>query len=231
MNNSRNFTNDIYFCSNYNIIDLDEEGKNIFNIIEYKLIFNEEELYESNFSNNIENKALFQGNGSIKKCKSKESEDEKSSSFVTKFSKNSNIEVKKQKYKITNINYSDLLYILDIDKNYKKLDDENILDMNKKELINFDKEKIELKINELENIIKKSNFEIKNRCLRKNVRLKLYKALYFGLKKINLRDIKIICLYIENQGKLIDNSMTDKYKEFIDNIFKNISHEIKKILD
>ena len=219
-----------YFCSNYNIMDLEEEGKNISNIIENKSIINEEQLYENNCVDHIEKKALSQGNESKKKSKSNETEDEKSSSFGTKFSKISNIEEKKQKYKIRKLDYCDLLYILDIDKDYKKLNDENIFDMNKKELIDFDKEKIEIKIKELENLIKKSNVEIKNRFLRKIVCLKLYKALNFGLKNFNLKesDIKIICLYIENQGRIIDNSMTDKYKEFIGNIFKNISCEIKK---
>ena len=173
---------------------------------------------------------MSQGTESKKKSKSNDSDEEKSSSFGSKYSKFSNIEEKKQKFKICKLDYNDLLYILDIDKNYKKLNCENSIDMNKKEIINFDKEKIELKINELENIIKNSSVEIKNRYLRKIVCLKLHKALNYGLKNYNLResDIKIICLYIENQGRIIDNSMTDKYKEFINNIFKNISCEIKK---
>ncbi len=219
-----------YFCSNYNIMDLEEEGKNISNIIENKSINNEEEFNESNSSENSEKKALSRGSESKKKSKSNESEEEKSSSFVSKFSKISNIEEKKQKYKIRKLDYNDIFYILDIDKNSKKLNDENNINTNKKEIIDFNKEKIELKINELENIIKNSNAEIKNSYLRKNVCLKLYKALNYGLKNYNLKekDIKTICLYIENQGRIIDNSMTDKYKEFIDNIFKNISYEIKK---
>ena len=55
--------------------------------------------------------------------------------------------------------------------------------------------------------------------------LKLFKALNFGLKNFNLKekDIKIICLYIESQARIVDNSMTNKYKEFIENIIKNIS--------
>lgn len=61
----------------------------------------------------------------------------------------------------------------------------------------------------------------------KNVCLKLYKAFHFGLKKLKLDDneIKDICLYIEKQGRIIDNSMTNKYKEFIENVLKKISTE------
>ena len=38
-------------------------------------------------------------------------------------------------------------------------------------------------------------------------------------------EIKDICLYIEKQGRIIDNSMTNKYKEFIENVLKKISTE------
>jgi hypothetical protein len=57
--------------------------------------------------------------------------------------------------------------------------------------------------------------------------LKLYKALNFALKIRNLKEneIKNICLYIETQGRIIDSSMTNKYKEFIENFFKKISNE------
>ena len=59
--------------------------------------------------------------------------------------------------------------------------------------------------------------------------LKLFKALNYGLKNYNLKenDIKSLCLYIEIQARIIDNSMTNKYKEFIENIIKNISYENK----
>ena len=55
--------------------------------------------------------------------------------------------------------------------------------------------------------------------------LKLYKALHFALKNLELDEnqIKIICLYIEIQGRILDTSMSVKYKEFIENILKKIS--------
>ena len=56
-----------YFCSNYNIMDLEEEGKNISNIIENKSINNEEEINERNSFDNSEKKALSQGKESKKK--------------------------------------------------------------------------------------------------------------------------------------------------------------------
>jgi hypothetical protein len=87
-----------------------------------------------------------------------------------------------------------------------------------------------MKLNEFEKEIKNNgNIEIKNNYLRKMVCLKLYKALKFALKNFNLEknEIKQICLYIENQGRTLDSSMTNKYKEYIENVLKKISHENK----
>ena len=89
-------------------------------------------------------------------------------------------------------------------------------------------EKIKFQLIEIENNIKKyGNIEVKNNYLRKLVCLKLYKALNFALKNLNLKEneIKAIWVYIEMQGRVLDCSMINKYKEFIDNIFKKISNE------
>ena len=256
MNNTRNFTNDIankasfislkneinkkinetlfddnslflsssfnYLCSNYKSLDLIEEGKNISSILDnISSTNNEEEINENCNSNSVIISEKKDDGSSHARSESKkklnESEDEKSSSFGSKIS---HIDEKKKKYKICLLNINNLLYLLNINNN-------NIIDKN--ELNDLDKEKIRLKINELENRIKSINLEIKNKYLRKMVCLKLFKALNFGLKNYNLKenDIKIICLYIETQARIVDNSMTNKYKDFIENIIKNISFENK----
>ena len=220
-----------YFCSNYKSIDLIEEGKNISNILDNLSANNEEEINENCNSNSViisEKKAGSSHEGSESKKKLNESEDEKSSSFESNISP---IEENKKKYKICLLNNNDLFYLLNIDNNDCRKNDENEknININKNEMNDLDKEKIKLKIKELENKITNINIQIKNNYLRRNVCLKLFKALNFGLKNFNLKenDIKIICLYIETQARIVDNSMTNKYKEFIENIIKNISCENK----
>ena len=242
MNNTRNFTNDIsnkasfislkneinkkiketlfddnslflsssfnYFCSNYKSIDLIEEGKNISNILDNLSANNEEEINENCNSNSVIISEKKDDGSSHARSESKkklnESEDVKSSSFESNISP--------------------------IEDDCRKNDEnEKNININKNEMNDLDKEKIKLKIKELENKITNINIEIKNNYLRRNVCLKLFKALNFGLKNFNLKenDIKIICLYIETQARIVDNSMTNKYKEFIENIIKNISCENK----
>lgn len=220
-----------YFCSNYKSIDLIEEGKKISNILDNISTNNEEEINENYNSNSVvisEKKAGSSHGGSESKKKLNEFEDEKSSSFGSKIS---HIEEKKKKYKICLLNNNDLLYLLNINNNYTNKNNENEINsnINNKQINDLDKENIKLKINELENEIKSINIEIKNKYLRKMVCLKLFKALNYGLKNYNLKenDIKSLCLYIEIQARIIDNSMTNKYKEFIENIIKNISYENK----
>ena len=253
MNNSRNFTNDIsnkisfislkneinekiketlfdekslflsssfnYFCTNYKSTELAEEGKNISNLLDNISTLNEEEKIENNSIVSNGQKAILASTESKKK--SSESEDEKSSSFGSKYTKISQAEENKQKFNINLLKYSDLLNLLDI-SNENKINNDN--DNNEELKI----EKIKFKINEIENNIKNyGNIDVKNNYLRKMVCLKLYKALNFALKNLNLKEneIKNICLYIETQGRIIDSSMTNKYKEFIENIFKKISNE------
>ena len=221
-----------FFCSNYNSQELTEEGKNISNLLDNISTLNEEEILENNsIVSNGQNKALLGSTESKKRCS--ESEDEKSSSFGSKLTKFSQIEEKKQKINICLLKYSDLLNLLDINNNNNndninnnKINDSNV-NYNNDEL-QINKDKIKSKINQIENEIKNnSNIDIKNSYLRKMVCLKLYKALKFALKNLNLEEneIKSICLYIEAQGRIIDNSMTNKYKEFIENVFKKISNE------
>ena len=221
-----------YFCSNYKSIDLIEEGKNISNILNNISTNNEEEINENYNSNSViisEKKEGSSHVGSQSKKRLNESEDEKSSSFGSKISQ---LEEKKKKYKICLLNDNNLFYLLNIKSNdYENKNDENEKNniINTNELNVLNKEKIKIKINELENKIKNINIKIKNKYLRKMVCLKLFKMLNFGLKNFNLKDneIKIICVYIETQARMADNSMTNKYKEFIENIFKNISGENK----
>ena len=228
-----------YFCSNFKSVDLALEGKNISNILDNISTINEEEILEHNSISSGDKKAGGgsidakgeAGNGGISESqkKSNESEEEKSSSFESKLSKISHSEENKQKYKykICLLNYNDLLNFLDVNKteNNKEKENNTITNISKKEINELDKEALYLKIKELDNIIKNTNVDVKNNYLRRIVCLKLYKALIFGLKYFNLKksDIKIICLYIELQGRIIDNTMSNKYKEFIDNKFKNIS--------
>lgn len=223
-----------FFCSNYNSQELTEEGKNISNLLDNISTLNEEEILENNsIVSNGQHKALLGSTESKKK--SSESEDEKSSSFGSKLTKFSQIEENKQKINICLLKYSDLLNLLDINNNNNndninnnKINDTNTnINYNNDEL-QINKDKIKSKINQIENDIKNnSNIDIKNSYLRKMVCLKLYKALNFALKNLNLEEneIKSICLYIEAQGRIIDSSMTYKYKEFIENVFKKISNE------
>ena len=193
-----------------------EEGKNISNLLDNISTLNEEQIVEnsstvSNAHNNELNK------------KSNESEDEKSLSYGSKLTQKSQIEENRQKYSINLLNYSDLINLLDI---------ENNIGANTGELYELNEETIKMKLNELKSEIKTNEHtEIRNYYLRKMVCLKLYKALKFALKNFNLNsnEIKEICLYFENKGRIIDSSMTNKYKEFIQNVLKKISSDIHTI--
>lgn len=198
-----------YFCSNYNSKDLSKEGMDLNNLI-YNLssIEDEENLRDVNIKPKEKNK-------SIKKLS--ESEDDKSLSFGSKQTKVTQNEENKHKPKL-NIgisNYSSLRNLLNINNN-------NISD----ELSDIKKEIIYERIKEIENENKEGEIEVKNEYLRKNVCLKLYKALNFAFKNFDLKEceIKNICLYIEKQGRIIDCTMNEKYKEFIENTFKKISN-------
>lgn len=199
-----------YLCSNYNTEELPEEGSNICNLLDNLSSLDEEEEALRDNSNTETIKK--EKNKSMKKLS--ESEDDKSSSFGSKQTKTTQNEENKSKYNIGMINYSDLL---------------NLLNINEKDIVNsnMEKEKITKKIKEIEQEIKENEMTVKNEYLRKNVCLKLYKALHFAFKKFSLQEneIKSICLYLEKQGRLIDNSMNEKYKEYIENIFKKISNE------
>ena len=217
-----------YFCSNYNTGELLNEAKNISNLLDNLSSPNEEEKIENNIlPKEIINESY---NENESKKKLNESEDEKSSSFGSKFTKISQVEENKQKLNICLVNYPELIKILNIkndNKNENEINLENINNIN-----NIDKniigEKLKNKISKLENEIENNkNIEIKNKYLRKMVCLKLYKALHFALKNFDLDEdqIKHICLYIEIQGRLLDISMGIKYKEFIENVLKRISAE------
>ena len=216
-----------YFCNNYKSIELVKEGISITNLLDNKLSLNEEESNKN--SNSINNNPIMIANGqnanlggsSESKKKVNESEEEKSSSLGSNLSKITKIEENKQKYNIKLLNYSEVLDLLNINNN------EISINTNNEE----NKEELKMKINNLKGIIKDNeNIEVKNNYLRKMVVLKLFKALNFALKNFNLEknEIKQICLYIEIQGRIIDGAMTNKYKEFIENIMKKISYEIKK---
>ena len=203
-----------YFCLNYNSKDLSQEGINISNLIDNLQSLEEDEALGDNSNLNIKKKE------NVKNTKKlSESEDDKSSSFGSKQTKSTQNDENKHKFNIGLINYSCLMNLLNLNNINNNTNDNELSDENK--------EKIHLKIKEIEEELKEGKIEIKNESLRKNVCLKLYKAFLFAFKKFELKEceIKVICLYIEKQGRIIDCSMNDKYKEFIENIFKKISSE------
>ena len=225
------------FCSSYNGGNLLDEAKNISNLID-NLPGIEEEKIENislppcNSGKPMEGTDMEDGSDSKKKFI--ESEEEKSSSFGSKFSKFSQVEENKQKLNICLVKYPELIKLLDI-KNDKKNENENNINMEKINGNNIckenDEKKLKMKILQMENEIENNkNIEIKNCYLRKMVCLKLYKALHFALKNFALDEeqIKHICLYIEIQGRILDISMGLKYKEFIETVLKRIS--VDKIL-
>ena len=200
-----------FFCSNYNCSELAQEGKNISNLIENLPFLSEEKALVENSSNIITPEK--EKNKSNKKLI--DSEDDKSSSFGSKQTKSTQNEENKHKLNIGLLNCSVLSNLLNMNNNINN------------ELNDLDKEKIKQKIVDLGKEIKNGENDIKNDCLRKNVCLKLYKAFNFGLKKFNLEEneIRNICLYIEKKGRIIDSTMTNKYKEFIENVLQAISSE------
>ena len=218
-----------YFCSTYNSDQLIEEATNISNLLDKLNSSNNEEKKENN--NLIDSpffkvSALPDKDSNESKKKINESEDEKSSSFGSKFTKISQVEENKQKLYICLVKYPELIKLLDF-KNYKNKENGNEINLEEINVNNDkDREQLKNKISQIENEIENNkNIEIKNRYLRKMVCLKLYKALHFALKDFELEDeqIKHICLYIEIQGRILDVSMGIKYKEFIETILKRIS--------
>ena len=226
-----------YFCSNYNSQELLDEAKNISDLLDNLSMPNEEEKNENNFlAYNPNTKEIGIGDKDVTDSKKKfsDSEDEKSSSFGSKFTKISQVEENKQKLNICLVKYPELIKLLDI-KNDKKNENENNINMEKINGNNIckenDEKKLKMKILQMENEIENNkNIEIKNCYLRKMVCLKLYKALHFALKNFELDEnqIKHICLYLEIQGRILDISMGLKYKEFIETVLKRIS--VDKIL-
>lgn len=204
-----------YLCSNYKTEELPEEGSNICNLLDNLSYLDEDEALRANSNTETDKK---EKSKNIKKLS--ESEDDKSSSFGSKQTKTTQNEENKCKFNIGLINYTDLVNLLNINEKDA---------INNQELNISEKEKIDKKIKAIEEEMKENEneIEVRNEYLRKNVCLKLYKAFHFAFKKFSLqeKEIKSICLYLEKQGRLIDNSMNEKYKEFIENIFKKISNE------
>ena len=219
------------FCSSYNGRNLLDEAKNISNLIDNLPGIEEEKM--ENISLPPSNTCVKHMEGtdmeevSDSKKKSIESEEEKSSSFGSKFSKFSQAEENKQKLNICLVKFPELIKLLDVKNGTNKNNDLDINNNINSENDNCD-EKLRSKITQMENDIENNkNIEIKNRYLRKMVCLKLYKALHFALKNFALDEeqIKHICLYIEIQGRILDMSMGQKYKEFIETILKGISDD------
>ena len=217
-----------YFCSTYNSGELSEEAKNISNLLDNLSNNNEEEKIENNYINyNSYNKETGIGDRELteSKKKSSESEDEKSSSFGSKFTKISQVEENKHKLYICLVKYPELIKLLDI-KNDKQNGNGNRINLEEDNVKEYDGQQLKKKISQMENEIENNkNIKIKNIYLRKMVCLKLYKALHFALKNFELEEeqIKHICLYIEMQGRILDITMGIKYKEFIETILKRIS--------
>ena len=199
-----------YFCLNYNSNSLSKEGIDIYNSIHNLSSMEDDEALR-------DVRIKFKEKNETTK-KLSESEDDKSSSFGSKQTKVTQNGENKQKPKliIGLINYSRLNNLLNINNH----------NVNNDELSEMKKEIIYQRIKEIEEEIKEGETEVKNYFLRKSVCLKLYKALHFAFKNLELKEseIKNICLYIEQQGRAIDSSMKEKYKEYIENIFKKISN-------
>ena len=227
MNNSRNFTNEI--ANKNSFISLKEEiNKKI-----KETLFDQNLLFLSSSFNYF--CSTYNGGNLLDEAKNISNlidnlpginEEEKSSSFGSKFTKFSQAEENKQKLNICRVKYPDLIKLLDVKNGIsEENNDLNIIDINENDNCS---EKLKDKITQMENDIENNkNIEIKNRYLRKMVCLKLYKALHFALKNFSLNEeqIKHICLYIETQGRILDLSMGAKYKEFIETILKKISSD------
>ena len=181
------------FCSSYNGGNLLDEAKNISNLID-NLPGIEEEKIENislppcNSGKPMEGTDMEDGSDSKKKFI--ESEEEKSSSFGSKFSKFSQVEENKQKLNICLVKFPELIKLLNV-KNGANENNDLDINNNNNENDNCD-EKIRSKITQMENDIQNNkNIEIKNRYLRKMVCLKLYKALHFALKNFALDEEQI----------------------------------------
>ena len=193
------------FCSNYNSAGLAKEGINICNLLDNLSSLDEE---GDALKNNNVNTSSKKDEKLKNSKKMSESEDDKSTSFGSKPTKINQNEQNKQKLNIRLLEYNDLYDLLDI----KQTDNELLYLLN------------EIKIKE---IGKEMNDEVQKENLRKNVCLKLYKAFKFALKRLNMKDsdIRNICLYIEQKGRMQDNSMSAQYKKYIGNILKKLSSQ------
>ena len=102
----------------------------------------------------------------IRKKKFSESEEEKSSSFGSKFSKFSQVEENKQKLNICLVKFPDLIKLLDV-KNGTNEENNDLGNNNENDKCD---EKLRSKISQMENDLENNkNIEIKNRYLRKMV--------------------------------------------------------------
>ena len=218
-----------YFCSNELNYSFETEGKNIIKEIDSIL---------NNITDNINLKDQLNTdintNYKLKKvrsrfsykCKTKEkkkqiseSEDDKSSSFGSKQTKVTQIE-DKQKFNIYLMNNNSLINL------FNSIEDGKFIDIDIKIANNLDKENAVKKIKSLNtNEKEKIKCEDEKLILKKNVCIKLYKALSFALKKLNFstNEVKKICLYIEKKARSQDNNMGIKYKDYVKNILKKLS--------
>ena len=109
---------------------------------------------------------------------------------------------------------------------FNSIEDGKFIDIDIKIANNLDKENAVKKIKSLNtNEKEKIKCEDEKLILRKNVCIKLYKALSFALKKLNFstNEVKKICLYIEKKARSQDNNMGIKYKDYVKNILKKLS--------
>ena len=149
--------------------------------------------------------------------KTNDTDDEKSSTFGSKLTKDdftTNEEIKKK------------LIFVPMDKSSLSLAIKYINQNENKEIKNED----EYFIKNIEKLCQVENYEemhsdIKKYELRKIVLLKLFKAFNIIFKKYKLskKQIQNWCLNVEYIGRIIDSSMSSEYKLFILNLLKQLS--------
>ena len=115
------------------------------------------------------------------------------------------------------------LYYLELSQKLSEEQIENIMNIN--QITDYDTKETIQKIYSLKD---NNDIEIENRILRKNVCLKLYMIFHVIFKELNFNDedIQNFCKYIEYKARVIDNSMKDKYKNYIKDLFKAINIKI-----
>ena len=216
MSCSRNFSNDTIKQSQI----IDEVKENMKSIIIRKLFDStriEEELTE--YDTISSNELIAQIDSNEEECNSKESI--KESQSVSESSMNlssgskTDYEDLKTKIKIFPVDGNGLYTIL-----------QSLCEINNKDI--KDNEDTKTKLINLISLMNASTINttsVQSVYLRKRVCFKLYSVfhvLFSNIDYVKDDDIKTICLAIEGKARIIDERMSQKYKNYISNIFKKI---------